>query len=106
MIFTDMEGDRFEVGEVRDEKVFFRAYDGENVACSNFTPSDARAVAAEIIACADRIEGKESAEPMGSRLELTTADLATLAKAIAYLPLDLRNSLNAALAKKIGEVLG
>lgn len=102
MIFKDIDGDDLEVGDV-DERCMF-------VSCKtntllSFEPSTARAVAAEIIACADRIEGKDSAAPMDSRAALTTGDLATLAKAIAYLPSDLRNSLNAALAKRINEVL-
>lgn len=109
----------------------------------NLSSSDARAVAAEIIACADRIDPPKK-EPRkckacgftGSQSHYMTClecdailndvpaprgvdalvnpttpthssyeSLATLAKAIAYLPPSLRDELNALLAARIREVL-
>lgn len=82
----------------------------------NLSSSDARAAAAEIIACADRIEGKDSVGPMqvthcsvihnpSTPTHSSYESLATLAKAIAYLPTSLRDELNALLAARIREVL-
>lgn len=87
----------------------------------NLSSSDARAVAAEIIACADRIDppkkpASDEVNPFctppseGATLPTTPThssyeSLATLAKAIAYLPSSLRDELNALLATRIREVL-
>jgi hypothetical protein len=94
------------------------------------TPEVARAVAAEIIACADRIEGKESGGPpecsecherriqedsdasanwtpthVSTPTHTSHASLVVFAKAIAYLPQPMRDELNALLAQKLKEAL-
>ena len=181
-IFNDLENDPLEIGSIKDAAKMYigdARTNGKKVSLWNFNASSARAVAAEIIACADRIEGKDKPEfqaprhtfrvgdkvrmvhpPRGAdtytgvgtvtRLHETDHDvyvdfngyeasghqstfilvsranmsgeptsfsipstpthssyesLATLAKAIAYLPPSLRDELNALLAVKLREAL-
>ena len=128
MHFTDRDGDQteIEVGEIESNTVVVRVYESRDVACNVFDVPTARAVAAEIIACADRIEGKVAPardevnpfcipqvdtletlrvikESLGPSTPTHTSHeaLVSLAKAIAYLPGSLRDELNALLAEKL-----
>ena len=126
MIFEDTEGDKMEVRCCGDgRKVAFEVEDAD---VFYFTPSDARAVAAEIIACADRIEGNaclgcvepkcpgdccsgdhgcacSKCKALSTPTHTSHASLVVFAKAIAYLPAPMRDELNALLAQKLKEAL-
>lgn len=174
MIIRDQHGDEMAFVDVDGDVCFEGKAAG--VTTYYYAPREARRIAAEIIACADRIEGKDkpvhsfrvgdrvrmvhpprgtstyegvgmvtrlhetdhdvyvdfngyeasghqstfilvsrantSGEPMtvtytqDAPARHNPADLATLAKAIAYLPGPERITLNALLATRIGEVLG
>jgi len=100
MAFVDVDGDVCFEGKAAGVTTYY------------YAPREARRIAAEIIACADRIEGVVAVDASGLEKHYepsprsNAADLATLAKAIAYLPNDIRGPLNALLATRIGEVLG
>lgn len=113
MIFKDKDGDQTDVTESACGNRVCLFVDQDDTRCVNvFNPSDARAVAAEIIACADRIEGKGSVGPMevthcsvipapSTPTHTSHASLVVFAKAIAYLPTPMRDELNALLASKL-----
>ena len=125
MIFDDTDGDWSEVKTGTTKAIMpavcLTVREGEDSACNTFDAPTARAVAAEIIACADRIDppkkpASDEVNPFctppseGATLPTTPThssyeSLATLAKAIAYLPSSLRDELNALLATRIREVL-
>lgn len=77
MRFEDYDGDSTTVDIERD-KVYIRNKSRSGNAYremdSRFLPSDARAVAAEIIACADRIEGKDKPEFQAPRHTFRVGD--------------------------------
>ncbi len=74
MIFKDGDGDKLEVRLTVGDAVVLCCTQSGRESCCIFTPFDARAVAAEIIACADRIEGKDKPEFQAPRHTFRVGD--------------------------------